>query len=251
MQAKKMKLKIKSYFASIGLNRFDKHPGSIPASWRYVALGVSACVLGGIVGFVMGNRTSPDSLYLHGMEKIESAHYADGIRELELGKVGSVSVKNGDFVYEVVPGGETLYYSSLASMEIGERNLLIKKLLLRRLAVKHGISEGVYGDTDALLYIIPRLERVLEDYYYEKAIDKKKIEAGLEKFRLPEAELQALARRNSGKYSSQELDLGQKVILQRLLKQQIDQKRVQIMQNLLEQEGGIKVMVPDTSENGR
>ncbi len=46
------------------------------------------------------------------------------------------------------------------------RSLALRRLALRRLAVAAGQSEGIYSSEEAARYIAPRLEKILEDYYY-------------------------------------------------------------------------------------
>ncbi len=99
---------------------------------------------------------------------------------------------NRDGVYDTVPGasgGEVLVSSGelhlkgsdmgyavsldrvytmqeLKNLEPGVQRLLLKKALLRKMALQAGLDEKVFASREALQYILPRLERVMEDYYY-------------------------------------------------------------------------------------
>jgi hypothetical protein len=114
-----------------------------------------------------------------------------------LGRTGDVVVGETDFFYAM---SDTAVLSSddLKAMEPGVRKLTIKKELLRRAVVASGIREGLYSDREAAEFLVPRLERLLEEYYYYKKGGYADIERKTERAMPDDAALKELAEKDPG-----------------------------------------------------
>lgn len=89
-------------------------------------------------------------------------------------KSGPVIVKAGN--HQIQQGDSSFArdnYSVLTPVEIAElpsnsRRLALTALMLRKLTIEDGLDKGIFDTPDAHKYILPRLEKVMEDYYYYK-----------------------------------------------------------------------------------
>lgn len=81
-----------------------------------------------------------------------------------LGKSGDATVSEGDFLYS--DGNRVVDADGLKSISEGVRRLYIKKYLLRKLAIERGVSDDIYDSPEAAAFILPRLEKIMEEYYY-------------------------------------------------------------------------------------
>lgn len=103
----------------------------------------------------------------------------------------------GETVYgsagDITIGERQLYYANAAygvsepedilALSDGARRLVIQKLLLRRLAIEAGEDEGYFSDEEAARYLAPRLEKLLEEYYYHRAAGVEAIYAEAERLK--------------------------------------------------------------------
>ncbi|MBI3395735.1 MAG: hypothetical protein HY042_07870, partial [Spirochaetia bacterium] len=106
-----------------------------------------------------------------------------------------VVVHEMDFFYSGSDGGE-LRASDLAGLDAGVRRTVIKKELLRRAVISAGVKEGIYADDEAVAYLLPRVERLLEDYYYYRKADFHGIQRSTVLNTPDNASLQEFARTN-------------------------------------------------------
>ncbi len=81
-----------------------------------------------------------------------------------LGKSGTLSVTEGSFFY--ADGNRVLDADGLKPIAEGVRRLYIKKHLLRQLAIAKGIEENIFDSPEAAAFILPQLEKIMEEYYY-------------------------------------------------------------------------------------
>ena len=81
-----------------------------------------------------------------------------------LGKSGDHAVSEGDFLYS--DGNRVVDAQKLKGISEGVRRLYIKKHLLRQIAIAQGIEDDVYDSHEAAAFILPRFEKILEEYYY-------------------------------------------------------------------------------------
>ncbi|MEQ9367280.1 MAG: hypothetical protein RIF32_23820 [Leptospirales bacterium] len=118
---------------------------------------------------------------------VETTH---DLRETAFGaKAETVYGRSGD----ITVGANELYYANAAygvsgpeeilALSESARRLVIQKLLLRRLAIQAGDERGYYADEEAARYLAPRLEKLLEEYYYHKAAGMDRIYAEAEKLK--------------------------------------------------------------------
>lgn len=81
-----------------------------------------------------------------------------------LGKSGDATVTEGSFLYS--DGNRVVDAARLKSISEGVRRLYIKKHLLRQIAIARGIDDDIYDSPEAAAFILPRLEKIMEEYYY-------------------------------------------------------------------------------------
>jgi hypothetical protein len=98
-----------------------------------------------------GKRVNP----FGGLEKPLTAE-ADGIR-----------IRERQFLY-AQPDGSVLDAAEMRTMSASARTMAMKKLLLRRLLIAKGNAEGMFNEDEAILFLLPRLEQAMEDYYLLK-----------------------------------------------------------------------------------
>lgn len=114
----------------------------------------------------------------------------DEMREAAFGENESAVLgKSGD----ITIGRNELYYANAAygvsspeeilSLSESARRLVIQKLLLRRMAIQQGDERGYYSTDEAARYLAPRMEKLLEEYYYHKAAGMEQIYAEAEKLK--------------------------------------------------------------------
>lgn len=56
----------------------------------------------------------------------------------------------------------------ITELPLNSRRLALTALMLRRLAIQEGLKDDIFNTPDAREYILPRLEKILEEYYYYK-----------------------------------------------------------------------------------
>lgn len=100
-------------------------------------------------------------------------------------------------IYYVNSAGRLLRNDEILALPEGARRLILKKVLLRQLAVHAGRSESLYNDAEALEYILPRMEKILENYYYYKKSNFTRIESEVQKLAPDERALQELLDHDS------------------------------------------------------
>lgn len=96
----------------------------------------------------------------------ESAHGEEG--GAVAGKAGDLILHEGELFYANAAYGVSTP-EDIAGLSDGARRLVIQKLLLRRLAIERGESEGYYSGDEAARWLAPRLDKLLEEYYYHRA----------------------------------------------------------------------------------
>ncbi len=98
-------------------------------------------------------------------------HTLQFYRTLQGHATGPVVVRSGK---HVVRKSETAFarqnMSALTADEVADlpasaRSLLLRRLMLRRLCIEDGLSRGIFDTDEARRFILPRLEKILEEYY--------------------------------------------------------------------------------------
>ncbi|MBE7438194.1 MAG: hypothetical protein HS115_07020 [Spirochaetales bacterium] len=102
------------------------------------------------------NRPDLMTVYRNAMETYSSPDW--------LARAGSIQVTKRNFFYAT--GSEVIDLPELELLPGEARQIVLKKVIARRLAIASGAKTGIYESEEAAKYILPRLEAILEDYYY-------------------------------------------------------------------------------------
>ena len=98
------------------------------------------------------------------------------------GKAGDIIIKKGELYYANAAYGVS-GPDEIMALSDSARRLVIQKLLLRRMAIESGRDKGYYDSEEAARFLAPRMEKLLEEYYYHKATDADRIYAEAEKLK--------------------------------------------------------------------
>ncbi len=80
-------------------------------------------------------------------------------------------------------------WKDVEGMSERERGLLLKRAFVRRAAVRSGLAEKMFDSEEAARYIFPRLEMILEDYYYYKKGDPERVRRSVEAMKVDDESL--------------------------------------------------------------
>lgn len=154
-----------------------------------------------------------------------------------LGKTGDVHVTEARFAY--ADGQRVVDSEKLSRVDTGVRRLYIQKHLLRQLVIERGLDEGIYNTPEAAAFLLPRLERAMEEYYYHQAGNFDHIEAEVKELRPDDATLARFAKTDP---AVRKAGLGQDAvaaetdrILGRLAEVRMSRARQKIMSRLLKE----------------
>ncbi|MCR9145512.1 MAG: hypothetical protein NXI24_24950 [bacterium] len=100
-------------------------------------------------------------------EDLREAAFGENAGEV-YGSSGDISIRENELYYANAAYGVSSPEEILALSD-SARRLVIQKLLLRRLAIQAGEERGYFGDEEAARYLAPRLEKLLEEYYFHRA----------------------------------------------------------------------------------
>ncbi len=119
-----------------------------------------------VTGIILSCGREPD---VSAFYRESSAYYAESSRGdmSPAGRSGDTLIRRSDFLY-AVSDYESVDARQLKEMPAEIRAVFIKKLLLRRAAIQEGMREDMYSSLEALQFILPRLEKIMEEYYYFK-----------------------------------------------------------------------------------
>jgi hypothetical protein len=87
---------------------------------------------------------------------------------------GPVLAKSGEYeirqseAYFARENLTVLTGEEISKLPLNSRRLALTALMLRRLAVQEGLKNDIFSTPDAREYILPRLEKIMEEYYYYK-----------------------------------------------------------------------------------
>lgn len=79
-------------------------------------------------------------------------------------KAGSIAQSESTILY-AMPDGSVITQAELRVLAAAEKELVLKKALLRRLVIEKGMRESVFSDREAVRFLLPRLEQAMEEYY--------------------------------------------------------------------------------------
>jgi len=117
-----------------------------------------------------------------------------------------------------------------------EKMLLFKRAFLRKAAIQSGLKEGIFDSEEAQQYILPRLESILEDYYYYEKARPDRIKRSLSSLNVDDESLAALLKEDPALArvaSPEKLRHEKDRILERLYELRMAQAKKQAMENLL------------------
>jgi hypothetical protein len=104
-------------------------------------------------------------------KSLETERYYGKLEKITGVGEGSIVAEAGDIRLSeeaeyLLSERDTINLVKAQSLDASIRDLLIQKALLRKAAVREGLDKGYFGDEGAAHYILPRIEKILEDYYY-------------------------------------------------------------------------------------
>lgn len=161
-----------------------------------------------------------------------------------IGRAGSVEISEKDFMY-VDATGEAIGPRELRSMDPGLRAMLVKKALLRRMVIKKGMDEEIFENPEAIEYIIPRMEKIFEEYYYYRASNPSVVRREVEQVVPDEAALRALldsdAELKNQNATMDDMSKQREIVIQRLIVKKMAQKRREVIDAILKSSPPIEV----------
>jgi hypothetical protein len=161
-----------------------------------------------------------------------------------LGRAGELTVDDANFYY-----ANAAYDASspeeLSALSEGARRLVIQKILLRRLAVQKAFEEDLLSDPEAARYLWPRMEKLIEEYYYYKTGNFQQIEREVARMRPDDATLAEFMTENaavrSAGASEAQVRAEQERILRRVQLQKMSEAREKAVRALLDSSPRLEV----------
>lgn len=154
-----------------------------------------------------------------------------------LGRFGEIDVDKDSFLY-FESNRLTVDAGELESLSSSTRRLLIKKLLLRKMIIRTGMEEDIYNSPQAARYILPRMEKVLEDYYFFHKGNFPGIKKKLRRITPDDVLFHEMEKKGGRGKSTRHLDSETLIrekdrILETLARRRMMEKRKEIIGNLL------------------
>lgn len=168
-------------------------------------------------------------------EKLSQGSSPDGV----LGTSGDIKVTRGDFRY-ASSDLESFSGKDLDQLPDGMRTLLIKKMLLRRMAVEQGLKEGIFDTPEAAGYILPRLERILDEYYYYQKADFERMQADSQKIIPDEEALKEFSKSRPGTTPDQAHQAASRIAQEAAMRRFVEKRRL-LMEELIRKYPTIEV----------
>ncbi|MBI3395479.1 MAG: hypothetical protein HY042_06570 [Spirochaetia bacterium] len=168
-----------------------------------------------------------------------------GLEARTIARSGPLEIKLNNFFYAGADG-RVVSAGDLNIMDPGVRALTLKKELLRRSVVEDGIKDGLYSSPDAAAYVLPRLEKILEEYYYYRKGGFARLAAESEKFAPDDAALSALlksdpklARSGAG---MADLKRERERLVQKIAERRMEEERQKIIGEFLKSHPPLEVL---------
>ena len=166
------------------------------------------------------------------------------IRRKPAGKFGNIILLNEELNY-VLDNNRSLDHEALQEMSAALRSLVIKKQLLRRRIIELGMQAGIYDTPEAARFLLPRLEKILEDYYFSKKGDFAKIEKRVQALDIPGENLDEILQskqNDGGKLNKAKLVSAKNKLLLKLRLAEEAKARQKIIQDILKNSPPLEVL---------
>ncbi|MBL8018244.1 MAG: hypothetical protein JNM27_01145 [Leptospirales bacterium] len=155
-----------------------------------------------------------------------------------LGRLGDIEVSEGNFLLAGLL--DTIDAKELRELNPSSRELAIRQLVIRRFVVRRGFEEGIFGDIDAARYLFPRIERLLEDYYFYRKANGPRLEAESERLVLEDSEVKTFLAQHRGlrgqAVADATLKRESKALMRRVVAERLRVAREQLVRELLKNE---------------
>lgn len=158
-----------------------------------------------------------------------------------LAKMGDLFLTSKNFQY-FHANGKVYKREGIPEGAIALRRELYKKQFIRKKIIGMGLAEKMYSDKRAMEYIWPRLEKILEEFYYYRKLDYKKIRERKTRRYLGENALKSFYKNNKKFFKNEKLKLSQ---VRTLLENRID-KMVEAEYNKKKNELYKEILSKDT-----
>ncbi len=202
------------------------------------------CIVAAAMSLTACDRTHFADDYWNGLRRLSDLPSRMRFADRVIGKSGSQQIRERDFAYDTADGG-TIQPSDLRNMDAGLRGLTIRKALLRRLVVEQGIREGIFTSADAAAFLQPKLEKILEEYYYYKKGNGETLTAGAEETAPDDEALAALLKTDPQltKHGAGMADLKRERarVVRRMVERRAEGERQKLIQDILKNNPPIEV----------
>jgi len=155
---------------------------------------------------------------------------------------GDVRVREDDFLYQL-NDNLVLDKNDLRTFSQDLRKVLLKKAVLRRLAIQEGIGRDLFADEAAARYILPRFEKMLEEYYYRRAANYDAIFARVKSIAPDETVMQAYIEKQSKKSQVDPVAIRAERdrLLRSIAEKRLDEEKLKIIDELLAKNPSIEI----------
>lgn len=161
-----------------------------------------------------------------------------------LGRAGELTVDDANLYYANA-AYDAASPEELAALSEGARRLVIQKILLRRLAVQRAFEEDLLEDPEAARFLWPRMEKLIEEYYYYKTGNFAQIEREVARMRPDDATLAEFMSENaavrSAGASEAQVRAEQERILRRVQLQKMSEAREKAVRALIDSSPRLEV----------
>lgn len=88
----------------------------------------------------------------------------------KLGTLGKTIISQKNLAFYNMDG-RVYGFDEIQNMPQSLKDEIFRRELLRREVIRRGFEEGLFKDAEAEAYIWPRMEKILEEYYYYKKLN--------------------------------------------------------------------------------
>jgi len=127
------------------------------------------CVLLGAVLVFSGSCSSPFSAYglYNSLEENLSKKFSHESDDTILVSAGNLNITSKSFFYRI-SDEKIITSNDIHSLNHSVKSALLGKAMLRKMALHDGKNLNLFESDEAEAFILPHLEKIMEDYYYKK-----------------------------------------------------------------------------------
>lgn len=160
------------------------------------------------------------------------------------GQAGDITLHDNELFYANAAYGVSTP-KDIAGLSDGARRLVIQKLLLRRLAIERGADEGYYSGEEAARWLAPRLDKLLEEYYYHRAAGLDAVYAEAERLKPDDEALRELMANDPAlkgkKITLEQVRAERDVLVRRIARRRAELARQKAVDELLKSSPALEI----------